>query len=176
MIHTPLKKKASESSGSCSKNIAPIKNLQQDFYSFLHSLWAWANAKNSVRLWDRNIQMKHWHLRFSGARILPQTTCRCSNWKRVEKILPADVGLFEVGSHADRLPVQLIGLLQPGVVGPDQICQVYVDVKVIGGHTCRVLLTRNNLITVEEKIYCCTKYEPDAFNTSTTYCFAGTDG
>lgn len=35
---------------------------------------------------------------------------------------PADVGLFEVGPHADGLPVQLVRFLQPRVIGSDQVC------------------------------------------------------
>lgn len=60
-------------------------------------------------------------------------------------ILPADVGLFEVWSHADCLSVELIGLLQPRLVGSDQIGQVYVNVEMVGGHPCGILLTRNYL-------------------------------
>lgn len=60
-------------------------------------------------------------------------------------ILPADVGLFEVWSHADCLSVELIGLLQPRLVGSDQIGQVYVNVEMVGGHPRGVLLTRNDL-------------------------------
>lgn len=60
--------------------------------------------------------------------------------------MPADVGLFEVRSHADCLSVELVGLLEAGLVGPDQIGQVYVNVQVIGGHAGRVLLPRDNLM------------------------------
>lgn len=59
--------------------------------------------------------------------------------------MPADVGLFEVWSHADCLSVELIGLLQPRFVGADQIGQVYVNIQMVRRHTCRILLTRNNL-------------------------------
>ncbi len=68
------------------------------------------------------------------------------------KILPADVGLFEVRSHADCLSVELISLLQSRLVGSDQIGQVYVNVQMIGGHTCRILLTRNNLQTANREL------------------------
>lgn len=59
--------------------------------------------------------------------------------------LPADISLFEVRPHADGLSVELIGLLQPGLVGTDQIGQVDVNVEVVGGHTGCILLPRDNL-------------------------------
>lgn len=60
-------------------------------------------------------------------------------------LLPADISLFEVWSHADRLSVELIGLLKPRLVGSDQIGQVYVNIEVVRGHTCRVLLPGDDL-------------------------------
>lgn len=59
--------------------------------------------------------------------------------------MPADVGLLEVGPHADGLSVELVGLLQPRLVGSDQIGQVYVNVEVVGGHPCGILLPGNYL-------------------------------
>lgn len=64
---------------------------------------------------------------------------------RSKALLPADVGLLEIRPHADGLSVELIGLLQPRLVGSDQIGQVYVNVEVVGGYACGVLLPRNDL-------------------------------
>lgn len=61
-------------------------------------------------------------------------------------LLPADISLFEVRSHADRLSVELIGLLEPRLVGADQIGQVYVNIEVVRGHTCCVLLPGDDLV------------------------------
>lgn len=69
--------------------------------------------------------------------------------------LPADVGLLEVGSHADRLPIQLVGFLQTGIVRPNQVGQVDVDVQVVGGHAGRILLPRNDLARGFGKISRC---------------------
>lgn len=66
-------------------------------------------------------------------------------------LLPADVSLFEVGSHADRLSIELVGLLQPRLVGTDQIGQVDVNVQVVGGHAGRVLLPGDNLTGGQRK-------------------------
>lgn len=60
-------------------------------------------------------------------------------------LLPADVRLLEIGPHADGLSVELIGLLQSRLVGSDQIGQVYVNVEVVGGHPCGILLPGNYL-------------------------------
>lgn len=66
------------------------------------------------------------------------------------RFLPADVRLFEVRPHADGLPVELIGLLQPRLVRSDQIGQVYVHVEMVRRHTRRILLTGNDLINGEQ--------------------------
>lgn len=67
------------------------------------------------------------------------------------KALPADVGLFEVRPHADRLSVELVGLLQPRLVGPDQIGQVYVNVEMVRGHARRILLPGNHLVSDQQR-------------------------
>lgn len=67
-------------------------------------------------------------------------------------LLPADISLFEVWSHADRLSVELIGLLEPRLVGADQVGQVYVNVEVVRGHTCGVLFPRDDLARRQNEI------------------------
>lgn len=65
---------------------------------------------------------------------------------------PADISLFEVWSHADCLSVELIGLLEPRLVGADQVSQVYVNIEVVGGHACCVLLPGDDLVREQNEI------------------------
>lgn len=60
-------------------------------------------------------------------------------------VSPADVGLFEVGPHADGLLVQLVRFLQSRVVGSDQVGEVDVNIQVVRGDASRVLLSWNYL-------------------------------
>lgn len=69
--------------------------------------------------------------------------------------LPANVGLLEVRPHADGLPVQLVCFLQTGIIRPNQVGQVNVDVQVVGSHAGCILLPRNDLATSFEKISRC---------------------
>lgn len=59
-----------------------------------------------------------------------------------QDIATVDVGLSIVSSHADGLPVQQVGLLQPSLILRYQVRQVEENVEMVGSDASLVRLSR----------------------------------